>query len=49
MDRQMKQVTKKIVTAEHVLREAEKQNKKLTHIDKTVRDPLIEKYKKIKK
>jgi len=61
MDKKMHQVTKRMETAEKdikkgkpklaakVLKKAEKKNEKLVKIDKNVRDPMIEKYKKIKK
>ena len=45
----MRQVTKKIRTAEGTLRKAEKQNMKLADYDEKVRDPMIKKCKKMKK
>lgn len=59
MDKKMHQVTKRMKTAEKdvkmgkkkaavkVLKKAEKKNEKLVKIDRTVRDPLIKKAKKI--
>lgn len=61
MDKKMHQVTKRMKTAESdikkgkakeavkVLKKAEKKNEKLVKIDKNVRDPQIEAYKKMKK
>lgn len=61
MDKKMHQVTKrmevaakdikqhKLKAAEKVLKGAEKKNEKLVKIDKNVRDPMIDKYKKLKK
>lgn len=60
MDKKMHQVTKQMQTAERdikkhkntqavkVLKKAEKKNEKLVKIDKNVRDPLIDKAKKVK-
>jgi len=57
----MHQVTKRMQTAERdvkkgadkeavkVLKKAEKKNEKLVKIDRDVRDPIIEKYEKMKK
>lgn len=42
----MKKVTQKIQKAEKILKKSEKDNEKLTKIDKNVRDPMIEKCKK---
>ena len=61
MDKKMHQVTKRMKTAEKdvkmgkkkaavkVLKKAESKNEKLVKIDKKVRDPMIEKYKKLTK
>lgn len=49
MDRKMAKVTKKLKTADRVLREAEKENVKLTKIDREVRDPKIKKCDKMMK
>lgn len=46
MDKKMKKVTQKIQKAEKLLKKSEKENMKLTKIDKNVRDPLIDKCKK---
>ena len=43
LDKKMKRVTQKIIKAEHVLKKAEKDNEKLTKLDKEVRDPKIKK------
>ena len=59
MDKKMHRVSEKIMTAEKavkggmkkkaikVLSKAEKDNEKLVKIDKNVRDPIIDKYKKL--
>jgi hypothetical protein len=49
MDKKMRRVTKKIRNAESVLKKAEKENTRLANYDERVRDPQIEKYKKMKK
>lgn len=50
MDRKMrKQVSKPIRKAERILKKAEKSNDKLADYDEKVRDPMIAKYKKMKK
>ena len=61
MDKKMHQVTKRMKTAEkdlkkgkpkqavRVLKKAEKKNERLVKIDKNVRDPLIDKAKKVAK
>ena len=49
MDKKMAKVTKEVVKAEKILKHAEKANRKLTAIDKNVRDPKIEKCDKVKK
>jgi hypothetical protein len=61
MDKAMHQVTKRMKTAERdvkagkekqavkVLRKAEKKNEKLVKKDRDVRDPMIEKYQRMKK
>lgn len=58
VDKKMHQVTKKMKTAEKdvkagkkgaavkVLKSAEKKNEKLVKIDRDVRDPIVDKYKK---
>lgn len=43
-----KQVTKPIRKAETILKKAEKANVKLADYDERVRDPMIDKYKKMK-
>lgn len=60
MDKKMKKVTSQMKSAEKdikkgkpkeavkALKGAEKKNEKLTTIDRTQRDPMIEKYKKMK-
>lgn len=45
MDKKMRRVTKKIRTAESVLKKAEKENVRLADYDEKVRDPLIKKLK----
>jgi hypothetical protein len=45
----MRKVTKKIRRAESTLKKAEKENERLANYDEHVRDPQIEKYKKMKK
>lgn len=50
MDKKMrKEVTKPIRKAEKILKKAEKSNQKLANYDEKVRDPIIKKYKKMKK
>ena len=49
MDKKMRKVTKKIRSAESTLKKAEKENVKLANFDEKVRDPMIKKYKKMKK
>jgi hypothetical protein len=49
MDKKMRKVSREIHSAETVLKHAEKKNNKLADYDEKVRDPIIEKYKKIKK
>lgn len=61
MDKKMHKVTEKMRSAEkdvkagkskaavHVLKGAEKKNEKLVKMDKNVRDPMIDKFKKAKK
>lgn len=61
MDKKMKKVTAKVKQAEQAIKhgkkqeaikdlhQAEEKNEKLTQYDKNVRDPMIEKYEKIKK
>ena len=61
MDKKMHEVTKKIERAEKdiakklpkvatkVLKSAVKKNEKLVKIDKNVRDPIVNKYKKVEK
>ena len=49
MDKKMRKVTKKIRTAEGMLRKAEKENTKLADFDERVRDPQIKKLKKMEK
>jgi anaerobic ribonucleoside-triphosphate reductase len=61
MDKKMHKITKKIESAEKamehknpkkaekILKGAAKANEKLVKIDKNVRDPQVEKYKKMKK
>jgi hypothetical protein len=43
----MKKVTQKIKTADRVLKEASKENVKLTKLDREVRDPKIKKCDKM--
>ena len=45
----MRNVTKKIRKAESTLKKAEKENQRLANYDEKVRDPMIEKYKHMKK
>lgn len=45
----MRKVTKKIRKAESTLKKAEKENMRLADYDERVRDPLIEKAKKMGK
>ncbi len=45
----MRKVTKKIRSAESTLKKAEQENEKLADYDEKVRDPMIKKYKKMKK
>lgn len=50
MDKKMRsQVTKPIKKAEKILKKAEKSNTRLADYDERVRDPMIEKYQKMKK
>jgi hypothetical protein len=50
MDKKMrKQVSKPIKKAEKILKKAEKSNEKLADYDEKVRDPLIDKAKKMGK
>jgi predicted DNA-binding protein (UPF0278 family) len=50
MDKEMrKKVTKPIRKAEKILKKAEKSNMKLADHDEKVRDPMIAKYKKLKR
>ncbi|HEY5236122.1 MAG TPA: hypothetical protein VIJ14_08090 [Rhabdochlamydiaceae bacterium] len=50
MDKKMRsQVTKPIRKAEKILKKAEHSNVKLANYDEKVRDPMIAKYKKLKK
>jgi hypothetical protein len=49
MDKKMRKVTKKIRNAESTLKKAEKENTRLANYDERVRDPMIDKYKKMKK
>lgn len=50
MDKKMrKQVTKPIRKAEKILKKAEHANEKLADYDERVRDPMIDKFKKMKK
>lgn len=49
MDKKMRKVTKKIRKAESTLHKAEKANEKLANYDQRVRDPQIDKYKKLMK
>jgi hypothetical protein len=49
MDKKMRKVTKKIRRAESTLKKAEKENARLADYDERVRDPMIAKYKKMKK
>jgi hypothetical protein len=61
MDKKMSKVTRQMKTAERdikkskpkaaikALKGAEKKNVKLTKIDRDVRDPMIDRYKKMKK
>lgn len=49
MDKKMRKVTKKIRKAESTLKKAEKENMRLADYDERVRDPLIEKAKKMGK
>ncbi len=61
MDKKMHQVTKRMKTAEKdikkgkpkaaskVLKKAERKNEKLVKIDREVRDPIMKKFKKIKR
>lgn len=45
----MRKVTKKIRKAESTLKKAERENMRLADYDERVRDPMIEKYQKLKK
>lgn len=45
----MRKVTGKIRKAESTLKKAEKENEKLANYDERVRDPIIKKYKTMKK
>ncbi len=45
----MRKVTKDIRKAESTLKTAEKKNMKLADYDEKVRDPMIKKYKQMKK
>jgi hypothetical protein len=48
MDKKMrKQVTKPIKKAEKILKKAERSNEKLADYDEKVRDPIIDKFKKM--
>ncbi|HEY3526794.1 MAG TPA: hypothetical protein VGK47_11390 [Nitrososphaeraceae archaeon] len=47
LDKAMKKVTQKIKTADRVLKEASKENVKLTKLDREVRDPKIKKCDKM--
>jgi len=49
MDKKMRKVTKKIRKAESTLKKAERENMRLADYDERVRDPMIEKYQKLKK
>lgn len=50
MDKKMRKVTKKIRTAEGMLKRAEKENSKLADYDEKIRDPMVHKCeKKMKK
>ena len=50
MDRKMrKEVTKPIRKAESILKKAEHANMKLADYDERVRDPMIAKFKKLRK
>lgn len=50
MDKKMrKQVGKPLKKAESLVKKAEKNNAKLANYDEEVRDPMIDKYKKMKK
>ncbi len=50
MDKAMRQkVTKPIRKAEKILKKAEKSNMRLADIDEKERDPIVEKFKKLKK
>lgn len=50
MDEKMrKQVGKPLKKAERLVKKAEKNNAKLADYDEKVRDPIIDKYKKMKK
>jgi hypothetical protein len=44
----MRKVTKKIRNAEGLLKKAEKENTRLANYDERVRDPIVEKYRKMK-
>jgi len=45
----MRKVTKKIRKAESTLKKAERENMRLADYDERVRDPMIEKYQKLRK
>lgn len=49
MDKKMRKVSRDIRKAETTLKRAEKKNDKLADYDERVRDPMIDKYKKMKK
>jgi len=49
VDKKIRKVTKDIRKAETSLKKAEKKNVKLADYDEHVRDPMIKKYKQMKK
>lgn len=50
MDRKMrKQIGRPLKKAEKLVHKAERANSKLANYDEKVRDPMIDKYKKLKK
>lgn len=49
MDRKMRKVSKQIRKGEKIIEKAARKNDKLANYDEKVRDPIIEKYQKMKK
>lgn len=49
MDKKMRKVSKTIRQGEKIIEKAAKKNDKLAIYDERVRDPMIDKYKKMKK